>query len=120
MALIGACTFHPAIWSWLETVAAAPDVPDALATSTGALLTLVIVVVVVVDFAGGAAFVVGGDVEVAEVAGLVVELLEVVGVDDVDDVGWSPPTRRAVIRTKSPIRMTARSTGSRWLGLSGV
>lgn len=87
------------------------------------MLTLVIVVVAVVDFVGGAVFVVGGDVDVAEPAGLVVELLEVVvvdDVDDVDDVGWSPPTRRAVTRTKRPIRMTARSTGSPWLGLSGV
>jgi hypothetical protein len=103
VALIGACTFHPATWSWLVNAAAAPVTPDALATSTGTLLGLTLgAVVVVVDVWGF----------VVVVVELVPVLVEPVALD-VD--GWIWPRSSTVASTKSPRRITARSIGNRWL-----
>jgi len=65
----------------------------------------------------GGGLVVGEGTEVEVAVGLVVGLVD--DVDDVDDE-LIPPTRRTAIRTNTPMRTVALSTGSRWTGRSGV
>jgi hypothetical protein len=99
----------------LVTVAAAPGVPDALATITGTFGTaLGAVVVVVVGERGAVVVVAPPPFPPAPPWGTVV-----VGTEDPPDgaaldVGWMRPTSRTVAMMKRPSKMTARSRARRW------